>query len=864
LHAIARAHREQISPARASLNEFAVIRARKSIRAIDPFATFERNGSQSRRAVTIASLMSPTRPAPHVQRTHERRITTQRAHERRTVAVRDRCGIAIASLIGFAMTVGACAGARSNASHASSGPVGGDASAVDVAASDGGGVASAEPSGVRRPPTEEAIQELRRRLPGAIGAESVRELAGATDGELGTMIDERGPELSRYVPADLPIRERWSRAVADERASRTLRMHVSALEEAQRRGGLPHRPLPLLEEAELLPLLALALPDPVLHETDRRVGRYGSTVSAIAPNDFEWTRIRDAAHWSATRLEAIVRDLGERPGPAGQRVRELYAPWLLDAGRADEAARVLTDLETAPAHDAPRWLYLEARALAEAGRQTDSERVLARAGTPGPYEPRSERMARLQVRAASLEHSTRGATDAASLHDRVWALLVLGRTGEALLTTANAPAAILGSDGVREARAVALATDGASGDDLWQATEGSVGDGHDGYVAARIQAGFTRLGAWEFPRRLRSAAWEPPNPALVAELRRLVAVAPMVPHFSSDPLAWHLDLASLPPAPDGLARSPAGRRLLARLDDARDSNDKALAFAAGLMEMVLLAMSGEPDRGATIIRSMHIDPERAQDASDAGDLADALSGLMHPSTDAEARIRAIVSHRVQGERGSNFRAVATAVLYAAVAFEAFEHYPAGDRESVRARLSHEVEVASEALTARIDANTSSIALAPPLYLAAFFLARNDLQALAAVSHTSSRWSTRYVPLLLGIRSAWGNDAARSASELGACATEQTPPAIAARCATWLAREAGAADPRARERFTAEAARLEALARTVDGPFVTSHAGGLADFVPIAVAIPQPTIDLETWRLRARWTAGIGWLFTPSP
>jgi hypothetical protein len=304
--------------------------------------------------------------------------------------------------------------------------------------------------------------------------------------------------------------------------------------------------------------------------------------------------------------------------------------------------------------------------------------------------------------------------------------------------------------------------------------------------------------------------------------------------------------------------------LLQQLDAGRDSNDKALQMAAALMETVLYAMSGEPERGAAVMRSLHPEPDRAQDATDTADLADTLAALIHPSEDAEARIRTMVSHRVQGERVSSRRAVATAVLFASLAMVRYENFGVTVRESVRGNVAHEVEVANDALGQRIELNPTSVALVPPLYLAAFFLARNELQALAAISHAPAVWASRYAPLLLGIRSAWGGESGSAGSRLASCVSDRAPPAIAARCASWVAHELGSADARPRERFAAEATRLAGLARAVDGPFVTTHAGGLSDFVPVALAVPGTAIDLETWRLRVHWGAGIGWVFAPQP
>jgi hypothetical protein len=705
--------------------------------------------------------------------------------------------------------------------------------------------------------TQEAVAALRARLPGSVGQDTVRRLVGMTETELGGTIDEVGNQLLRYGPIDYTPLERWRRLTTDERWSRLLRTHVAALEEAARRGGLPHRPLELIEEAEVMPLTMLAVSGPALLEFQRRATRYGAREGGIAAGDFEWIRIRDTARWASARLDAIATRLGARPGPAGQRVREVYAPWLLESGREPEAATMLQELERAPGHDAPHWLSIEARALAAAGRDEEAAAALARAPSAQPFETPAERMARLRARAAGIERRTRTGREPAQIRERVWALLLLGRTGEAIDLATNNPSPA--DPQVLEARAVALAVDGASGDELWRATEDPAGREREGFVAVRIHAGLQRLGPWQFPRRREGGSVAIARAEVVPELRRLLPALRLAAGTPSAPLAWHLELLGLGNAPMGLARAASAQPLLARLDEARAGNDKRVQVLGARLQALLLATSGESARAVESLDGVHPEPELAGDLAGARDLAAALGAILDPSPSRRDRLSAALEARIGAERAGGERGAATVLLYVAHALAHYQAAPASERDGARDELARAVRVSVNLLEERLDAPAERAALLPSLYLQGFLLAPTETEALAYLAHVPSQFASRFGPMLAGVRAHRAGDQEGARTAFERCALDVDDPAVAARCARWLAALGGAA----RGRWVGEAARLTVQARTLDGAAV---AGGThtpaADIVPLAIEFPQTEIDLETWRLRYTWSAALGWLLAP--
>ncbi len=711
--------------------------------------------------------------------------------------------------------------------------------------------------------TQREVNELHARLPGAIGTDAVRALVAQTDAELATALDESTIAITRAYANDYPVLDRWSRAVSSDRAQRTLRAYVAILEEASRRGGLAHRPAELLEEYEVLPLVTLAVSDAALQDLQRRVQLYGDTVSTIRPADLEWNRIRDTARWASARLDALAARLGARPGPAGMRVRDAYAPWLLESGRTDEAARMFAGLETLPGHATPAWRYLIARAFEANGQHAEGERVMRSADAPGRYEPYSERMARLRVRGAMLERETRGATEPERIRARVWALLILGRNGEALTLVRNAPSAALVDPAVIEARAVALAVDGANGMDLWTATDARLPGAHEGYDAVRLHAGFLRLRTWQFPRRLDGAPWSPPDAAVIAELRTRLATAHLASDQVREPLAWHLDLATLPASPTGLANTPRARALLTQLATARAGSDKTLQLYAAAMELVLRACTGDAASASTTVASIHPDPSHADDAASVRGMALAMRALFEPSETTRAALYAEVEQRAGGERGYSARLVSTAILYDAIALARYEAATTGDREAMRPTLLRAVAVTAQELDQRSDNALVTQGLYGPVYLQGALLSTSEQAGLAYLARTPSIWSERFGTYVTGVRRAWSLDLRGAMTAFEACASDASAPMVAARCAHWrsvIGRRLG--DTTAtRSRWDSLATRYAAAAIAVDGSSATGTARD-GDLVPLAIAAPRTEIDLETWRLTHHWVGSVGWLLAP--
>jgi hypothetical protein len=742
------------------------------------------------------------------------------------------------------------------------------ASTADASASgdaDADAVDSSAAPDAARVPTQAEVNELRDRLPASVGLESVRALVAQNDADLATALDEASAPIQRAFGNETTVLDRWSRIVSNARSHRTLRSYVALLEEGVRRGGLAHRPADVLEEYEVLPLVALAIGDAALQDVQRRAQRYGDTVSTIHAGDMEWNRIRETARWAAERLERITMRLGSRPGPAGMRVRDAYGPWLLESGRVDEAARMLGALTHAPGHDTPGWRYLIARAFEAAGQPAEADRTLAGIASPARYEPQSERMARLRLRAARLERETRGATDAEHLRARVWALLVLGRNGDALRTVQDAPAPANTDPAVVEARAVALAVDGASGAELWSATEQTLPGTHEGYDAVRVHAGFARLRPWQFPRRLDDARWSPADPGIVAELRTRLGRIHLAAGQRPDPLAWQLDLLTLPASPNGLGSTAAGRALLATLDRAIRGNDKALQLYAATMAMILHACSGDSRAGSAAVDAIRPDPEHADDAASVRAMALALRALLEPSQATCDALYGEVSRRAEAERGYTSRLVSTALLYDALALARYEAITnEATRDDGRAAFRRAVQVAADELDARLDSATISQGLIGPVYLQGAALATSDWGSLGYLSRASTIWAQRFGRFVTGVQRAWAGRPVPAMDAFEMCANGSVPPTIAARCASWrasLGRDAGESASQ-RTHWEQAAARFADGARAIDGPTAlgAAHAN---DIVPVAIVTPRTEIDLETWRLRHQWIGSVGWLFAPA-
>jgi hypothetical protein len=303
---------------------------------------------------------------------------------------------------------------------------------------------------------------------------------------------------------------------------------------------------------------------------------------------------------------------------------------------------------------------------------------------------------------------------------------------------------------------------------------------------------------------------------------------------------------------------------MTQLDQARQSSNKTQQLHAATIQLALWSSAGQPQRGAELFDTIHPEPQLVPAAMDARAIGQALTAVLDPTEAHRDRLGIELQRRLDVERDTGDRRAVTAIVFNALALARYQSAPMAERASERSRLEQSVRVTLSELESRLESSSSAQSMYPGIYLQAFLLAENDSDAVGYLRRVSNDWLMWYGALLGGIRWYWQNDLDRAAIAFERCANDRFEPAVASRCARWRAHVASQRnDSAAHRRWSTEAARWAQMARTTDGPLaVHTGPGPAADVMTVAIARPEPELDLETWQLRYQWRANISWIFAP--